>query len=201
MKRHKRTSRRRATRNQKHSLARQLISDGVHEAVCDFTGSDGVGRCVLYSIAGAVVASRVFGRSYYPQVGKFLLRTDPGSKDCWGIDSAVIDDQFLTPEIHCWFAGPLERGAELVDLTSRHYRSLYDHGICLGEKPEWKIGTMPEYVWFTDGLLPDWMLLEPDKRATELLWEQMLASKGELRELTDLATANFERKAASGRSA
>lgn len=106
---------------------------------------------------------------------------------------ALLDQSSLPM---CLGGATIERGAELVDLTSRHYRSLYDHGICLGEKPEWKIGTMPEYMWFTDGLLPDWMLLEPDKRATELLWEQINESKGEFLELARLSWAKYQRRIA-----
>ena len=48
----------RRKRQQRHqvggiSLPKDLIASVVHEAVCDFTGDDGMGHCAHYAVAGA----------------------------------------------------------------------------------------------------------------------------------------------------
>jgi len=145
------------------------IAEAVHRAVCEFTDSDGCGRCFHYALAGWVLACSLLKRNYVLQAGSLYIVADPP----YGA-VAIEPGQygFQRGEFHCWFAAPGNDGkmAEFVDLSSRHYRRLVERGIqCLevtesdgasiatfgNDRIQWtRKDAPPEFIW-TNGTFPD----------------------------------------------
>jgi hypothetical protein len=65
------------TNSQTTEQLRGRIAAAVHLAVREHTGGDGLGACLDYAVAGAALASRVFGNEYVPQAGSLLLSRTP----------------------------------------------------------------------------------------------------------------------------
>ena len=101
---------------------RDRIAEAVHHAVCDFTGSDGFGLCMLYAVAGSGLLGRAFGEKFYPQAGSMAVLAD--KPDVWVTMDA---SNFATGEFHCWLGRPMGGDrVELIDFTARHYRDYCD---------------------------------------------------------------------------
>src|SRR4051794_32826876 len=56
---------------------RGLIAESVHRTLCDFSGSDGCGHCMLYAVAGMAILGQVFDRKIYPQAGSLGVLVEP----------------------------------------------------------------------------------------------------------------------------
>lgn len=171
---------------------RELVAEATHRAVCKFTNSNGFGRCVYYSIARAALARQLFKKTYYPQAGKLVVRCDPDSELCWGIDPTQHDNPSESTEFHCWIAAaPNPQSVEMVDLTTRHLRYHYDLSKQWTEVlPEWKLDVVPSFVW---GKLPSWMHLEVDERTTTHLFYHIAECIEEFRDLKALAKNELEK--------
>jgi hypothetical protein len=166
-----------------NSTIKRNIAIAVHRAVCEFTNSDGCGRCHHYALAGWVLACSVLKREYILQAGSLYILADPPN-------GAVAFEPgkygFQRGEFHCWFVAPGNDGkmAEFVDLSSRHYRRLVERGpqySALTETEEASIMTFgidriqwtrkenpPEFIW-TNGTFPDVMRAIPTVEATNYL--------------------------------
>jgi hypothetical protein len=176
---------------------RAAVAEAVHQTVCDETGSDGFGHCMLYAIVGAFTARHVFGHDYLPQAGSLLLQHDPADPDCW-VTFDARGNGIVSGEFHAWFGrvAPKSTGMalplEIADLCSRHYPKLVElppilhretqirgdlaatvvvpSGVCHSwKRPE----PCPPYVW-TDGCRQlDWVNLVSDEAACQFLWEKL----------------------------
>ena len=185
---------------------RRRIAEAVHRAVCEFSGTDGCGLCMLYAIAGAGLLGRVFGSTLHPQAGSLSVLADP--PDRWMTMDA---SNFANGEFHCWLGRPSGGGgAELIDFAARHYRAYCERlldvsgfqaiepGIYVRRdepaeglfRPTWNREAPPDYVW-AEGLLPEWLRLVPDHEATEAVWANMLGHLDEYEGLVRLAVEHF----------
>jgi hypothetical protein len=115
---------------------RQRIASATHRAVCDFTNSDGCGRCFQYALAGWALATKVFQRPYMLQAGSLYIVVDPPN----GVLALEPGQHgFNRGEFHCWFVAQ-ENGmlTEFVDLSSRHYKQLVERSYQASEISETK---------------------------------------------------------------
>src|SRR5262245_51509295 len=88
-------------RRQASSGRREWIAEAVHRAVCEFTGTDGFGNCMMYAWAGVSLCSRVFQRTYLLQAGSLRIQADPSNPHSWfTIDAS--EDGFHIGEFHAW---------------------------------------------------------------------------------------------------
>lgn len=152
----------------KITALRNRISAVTHEVVCEYTNSDGSKSCLEYAIAGALLATKVFGTTYFPQAGKLSVKCDPDSDSCFAIDPTQHEEGSQAGEFHCWFAS--KEAGEIVDLSSRHYKTLHAEARSTNDptqRPQWKI-EVPEYVW-AGAKLPPWLQLVFDQEADERL--------------------------------
>lgn len=182
---------------------RRRVARAVHEAVCDYTGSNGAGCCMYYAVVGAVVAGKAFRRGYVPQAGTLQVACDPDSEWGWAIDPRQHIDGFVAGEFHCWFficngpsPGKMTGISELVDLSSRHYREFHAKAIWAvdGTPPECRIPDPPEFLWL-DLMLPDWVRLLPDATATNQLMKCFVDARADWGETLRLAHRQFEQLA------
>jgi hypothetical protein len=185
---------------------RHRIAEAVHDAVCDFSGRDGFGLCMLYAVAGAGLMGRVFGLTYHLQAGSMSVLADP--PDGWVTMDA---SNFAAGEFHCWLARPKGNDrVELIDFTARHYRNYCERLIDMtgfdlagpglfvrrddgsGEcvRPSWNRQNPPEYVW-TEALPTEWLRLVPDRQATEAVLSLIIENLDEYKRLVSLAVDRF----------
>src|SRR4051812_11848077 len=69
-------------------LVRDRIAEAVHQAVCEFTATDGFGHCILYSVAGMALLGCVFDHTTYIQAGTLGVLLDPAD-DYWMVMDAA----------------------------------------------------------------------------------------------------------------
>ena len=189
-----------AARNQQKSLAvkRRTISQAVHQTVCEITQSDGTGKCMLYAVIGASLASCVLDESYLPQAGSLIIQCGPESKDCWGIEPQHHENAFLSGEFHCWFGratgrpGECVEATELVDLSARHYRKSHANFQFVGEAnpPEWKLPDPPDFIW-TNSILPEWLMLIPEQKLTTQLLQHIVDKEFSWKAVNKLAADKY----------
>src|SRR5579871_1033754 len=104
--RHSTPSQTRARKLRKERQRRFAIADTVHRAVCQYTHSDGVGRCALYSLCGFVLTTLVLGQRYVPQAGALYLHADPKKGPDGWIAFEPQHAGMERGEYHCWLIGP-----------------------------------------------------------------------------------------------
>ncbi len=192
------------TQSNSHSVKKN-IAVAVHRAVCEFTNSDGCGRCFHYALAGWVLACSLMKREYVLQSGSLYIVADPPNGAV-----AIEPGQFgfERGEFHCWFAAPGSDGkmAEFVDLSSRHYRRLVERGIqfsdvketdaasivTLGtDRIEWKRkDNPPEFIW-TNGTFPDVVRVVPTAEATNYFCKAASDHLEEAKPLVKLAWKHY----------
>lgn len=173
---------------------RDIIAERVHRAVCDYTHSDGLGHCALYTLAGWLALGP---GKYHMQVGTLRIVTDLTTGD--GFAMEATDDGWRCGEFHAWLVRPTEiarsltpgerqavRPGELewVDFSSRHYEALVRRpGRVIGREKaaplvttlidfqatvEWRREPMPQYIW---GRLPEGVYLSADAEATQAFYD------------------------------
>ncbi len=180
-------------------------AEAVHRAVCEFTDSDGCGRCFHYALAGWVLARSLLKREYMLQAGSLYIVADPPNGAV-----AIEPGQFgfQRGEFHCWFAAPGNDGkmAEFVDLSSRHYRRLVERGIQCSDLTEMEgasiatFGTdriewtrkdaLPEFIW-TDGAFPDVVRVLPTAEATNYFCKAATDHLDKFKPLVTLAWKHY----------
>ena len=134
------------------------VAEAVHRAVCDVTGTDGLGHCALYARAGAVVASVVTNAEYVVNAGRMTAGTgardpeDDGTELYLGMDPALSG--YCGMEFHAWCVrrppgvptGVLLQAdpssVEVVDLSMRHYRAMAE---AIGLP--WPREPLPPWYW------------------------------------------------------
>lgn len=175
---------------------RKAVSDAVHHAVREATGTDGAGFCLDYAVVGSRLASMAFGRRYIPQAGGMMARSTPGHPE--GHEWFAIDgscDGLSRGEFHCWvvsadgnrdgeFRAP--DSAEVVDLSSRHYPALCKNCLVAVKDVEisgalltltrprdgseaWTAPPPPDFIWVKASELPADVRFHVDGRSTAML--------------------------------
>ncbi len=158
-----------------NSTIKKNIAEAVHRAVCEFTNSDGCGRCFHYALAGWALAMSLLKKKYTLQAGSLYILADPPD----GIVAMEPEKHgFQRGEFHCWFAAPGNDGklAEFVDLSSRHYKRFVERNrqlssvtemeessiltYCTDRIPWTRKDNPPNFIW-TNGTFPDLMWAVP----------------------------------------
>jgi hypothetical protein len=176
---------------------RAAIAEAVHRAVCEETGGDGFGHCMLYAVAGMCLSRSVFHTdAYVPQAGALLIQPDPNDPGGW-IAQDVSDGGVAAGEFHAWFArGPegftgTGLPVEMVDLSSRHYprmatdlptirdrQTIIDGELAAtvvildDRKPRWlRPEPVPPFLWIDGSRHLEWVRLHVDEQATRALYD------------------------------
>jgi hypothetical protein len=182
-----------------------LIAEAVHLAVCEFTGTNGMGACMYYAATGWFVACKAFRKPYTLQAGSLYLVAAPPE----GVVAFEYGKGgFVGGEFHCWFAISSMDGAsqttEIVDLSSRHFRDIANaphiegtlacggHDIdLLGRGIKWeRPEAPPDFIWL-ENAKSELVRLVADDQATETFRKLVLFHRGEYRPLFDLAWARY----------
>jgi hypothetical protein len=141
---------------------RRAVAEATRGAVVRHSGTDGYGYCYLYAWIGCTLARAATGRPYLLQAGTLRLMAGPDGP--W-LTMPAPEGGRLRDAFHCWFALPDFEGghAEVVDLSSRHYRRWAESGPvgCWA----WPDGP-PEFVW-SGRPFPGWMGLRAEASLTE----------------------------------
>ena len=147
---------------------RAILTEAVHRAVCEITGTDGYAKCLLYAVAGyALLADRGFAI----QAGTVAIVADPDNPA--GPGTTLIEAAeggWNRGEYHCWLARPTDP-VEMVDFSSRHFRrhteeaseaakagtpapvalSITGLAEARADSIEWLRGEPPDSLWVTAG--------------------------------------------------
>jgi hypothetical protein len=139
------------------------IAEAVHQAVCEVTGTDGLGQCIAYAWSGAAIAEMLTGRTHYMQAGSCFVycadADDDGAPYWLGLGPGDGYTSAGAGDLHAWFiempagGGPAAPGERrqvahgeltLADLTLRHFRRQADlQGVPWDREP------LPAYCWDT----------------------------------------------------
>lgn len=182
---------------------KQLISDLVHQALCEVMG-DPAGGCAWYALLGAFGIKMLTGKTYGVFAGSLKLWIAPDSGD--GLGDYYLEHDCtsgLPGEFHAWIALPDDRTRtylEWVDLSARHYKDWVDAGGL-----PWERDPVGEFLWTdTEGLHGSGVWLYPDRRLTEHLIDTLLgdprflAARDRLRDLIRPHMARFSHKKPEG---
>lgn len=149
---------------------RRRIADAVHYGVTTVLGNDGNGACMYYALVGLTLSQHLTGRDYNLQVGSLSVRA---TQD--GMTLVMDAEHPLIPglEFHAWFGSRWPTGeTELVDLSSRHYRT-WAESVGMA----WDMPNPPPYIWQLNGW-PDGIFLKPVKSAMDASTAHILGSGG-----------------------
>ena len=160
---------------------RAMIAEVVHDAVCDFSQSDGFALCQLYTVAGYALLSRIDGPQWVMQAGSAWLLADP--PDGWWHYDATTPYALERGEFHCWLAkaGATKGGppAEFVDFSARHFHRIVDEMVANGAingggtRP-WTLTTEPPPFIWTEGTQSAWVRWDPHPDMCRALWTTVL---------------------------
>jgi hypothetical protein len=175
---------------------KERMAEAVHAAVCAVTGGIGLGRCAHYAVAGAVLATVFTGKQYIPQAGSLYLSADPADPTLY--TAMVAEDGIESGEFHCWCVGPVEEGRksgpvtpdlEIVDFSARHFKALVEELGVVEERQRlpgggfltvfapatsrWRRPDPPNYIWWNQAGLPEWVKYQADQAATETLFREL----------------------------
>jgi len=175
-----------------------LIAETVHDAVCDFSQSDGFGLCQLYTAAGYLLLSRIDGPQWIMQAGSAWLLADP--PDGWWYYDATTPHAIERGEFHCWLAkhGGTKNDPPIafVDFSARHFHRTVEHMSAQGaigssEQMPWTHTTEPPPFIWTDGTQSEWVRWEPVPEACTMLWRFVLAQADQYRPLARLLVERY----------
>jgi hypothetical protein len=164
-------------------------AEAVHRAVCELTGTDGVGHCAYYTVAGLALLQGLGVNSpdregLRPQCGALSLLPDPDRRDrafTMHCDGAA---GLARGEFHSWVAVLSVRPPMLIDFSARHYRRLVervvpiervlsqgeDHALLVladrDEIPAWRRDDPPSFIAIPEGSSHPWVHLRVDPAAT-----------------------------------
>lgn len=116
---------------------RWRIAEAIHRAVDSHpeVPQELARRSFYYAHAGARVANSLVAQGYVPTAGALCVQTS--RRRFWQLGASVARDTF-----HCWFVRHHQDRVELVDLTSRSYRTLAeDCGL------PWQRRDVPSMLW------------------------------------------------------
>lgn len=187
-----------ARREQRASAAtadftRAQIADAIDRAVRDVTGTDGVGHCAIYALAGAVVANIVTGDEYLPQAGKLVVAASTGTDDGGDYTDYMEMDPVAgradghnrdgqNSEFHAWAVRVPRRARQgelyvlgdddvLMDL-SFHHMPLWAQRF---REDWWQRSDWPPYFW---GTVRELRALDVQLQTDEQTTAEMLAHPG-----------------------
>ena len=175
---------------------KEFVAEAVHQAVCEYTGTDGCQRCMYYALTGSWLLSQITGRSHMPQVGSLRFLAEP--PDGWiEIDikrsgdtiNSVYDGQFHAWIATCSTGSP--KDPTFIDLTTRHFKKLSEKEMD-GETLTWSRPDPPTFLWAAIRDLPDWICLQADEDATKFVWKAFTEAKEEWRSLMKIAFAKYQ---------
>ncbi len=191
------------------------ISGAVHQAVCEYTQSDGLGRCVLYALGAWLLANRLFEKDYILQAGSLYILADPPNG---AVAFDVQHNGMSRGEFHCWVIGVDKKASrddlsahELIDLTSRHYRRMVEEQLQIAESVEieglppvmllagknrmrWsRDDEPPEFIWTTVDRQPDLIKVAPDEDCCKTLWDMTAKDRSEVRAFQQLCWRHFSK--------
>lgn len=167
------------------------MSDVIHDSVCEFTHTDGVGQCYWTTIA-AWWLLRQQGQNWLPCVGSLSLLIDPPD-GMFTMDAS--DGGMDRMEFHCWLIQPspeiLTTGSGMplawLDFTARYWKELTvrtqrgivgtltdDQGTLFlldphQERIPWTQVDPPKYLWCEHP--PEWVGYRPDRDAMRQFFE------------------------------
>jgi hypothetical protein len=129
----------------------KAISEAVHRAVVEVTGTDGKYCCLLYAFAGCVLSRKVLQRDYRVQAGSFHFKLKHHERwMCWDARGNAL----FAGSFHAWYLCSHPHDVEIVDLSSRHYQVIADAYHRNRNQPlsETLVKTNPLWTW-TDDLI------------------------------------------------
>ena len=102
----------------------KAISEAVHLAVLEVTGTDGKYCCLLYAFAGCVLSRSVLQRDYRLQAGSFHFKLKHLNERwmCWNAPGNAL----VAGSFHAWYSCSHPHDVEIIDLSSRHYQPVGD---------------------------------------------------------------------------
>jgi hypothetical protein len=172
-------------------MLRTACARAVHEAVCEFTDSDGFGACHLYAVAGhSLLTGEKIRPTPSPQGGSLLIQPDPARPGHWFALDAT-GGGMGRGEFHAWL---MAEDGTIVDFSARHFRRYaeelpipggalsrsIDPALIVLDRPEartpWNRTDYLEYVWTTADRLPSWVRYRTDARASEALADHIAAT-------------------------
>jgi hypothetical protein len=128
-----------------HKMAR--IAEAVHRAIVAESGTDGLGLCTVYALAGAVAASKCLLTPDQQQQALYDINVGscvwPCTQDGQACEMRADDPATRGQEFHAvMIRTHLDGRHEVADLSSRHYRAWAERS-GLG----WDLPAPPPYVW------------------------------------------------------
>jgi hypothetical protein len=170
-------------------------ADAVHRAVCDFTGTDGFGACMLYAVAGWSLLVGIEGEAWHLQAGTARMLADP--PDGWVEFDGARPGALARGEFHCWVAKqssrPQGRPAALVDFSSRHVQRMCREMLMAGERLPWSQPPPPPVIW-TEGEQSPLIHWEPVPALCLALWEHIRDHHDDNRPLWRLVTTHMQHR-------
>ena len=170
-------------------------ADAVHRAVCDFTGTDGFGACMLYAVAGWSLLVALDGPAWLLQAGSARILADP--PDGWLEFDATLPGALARGEFHCWLAKqstlPQTQPAFLVDFSARHFPRMCHEMLKAGERIPWSQPTPPPVIW-TAGQQSPLIQWEPVPALCRLLWEHLYERFADYRPLRQLVATQVQQR-------
>jgi hypothetical protein len=172
------------------------LADAVHAAVCEFTGTDGYGACMLYAVAGWSPLVALDSEAWHLQAGTARILAEP--PDGWLEMNGQLPGAIERGEFHCWLAQasprPQARPAALVDLSSRHFQRMCQEMPLADESARipWT-QPPPPYIW-TSGDQSPLVHWAPVPALCRAIWEHVREHFDEYRPLRNLVSTHWHQR-------
>ena len=173
------------------------LAEAVHAAVCDFTGTDGYGACMLYTVAGWSPLVALDSEAWHLQAGSARILADP--PDGWLEMNGALPGALERGEFHCWLAkapphpqAQQAQPAALVDFSARHFQRMCQEMPLPEERGRipYTQPPPPPFIWTTGQQSPlvHW---EPIPTLCRALWEHVGDHFDAYRPLRDLVATHW----------
>jgi hypothetical protein len=174
---------------------RRLISDAIHESICEVINDNGRRQCAIYAVTTMLVMEQLTGARYVLQAGMLSIRLSENyrRKNPEGFTHFTMDGrppypgapsrvENTLPEFHAW-CGRIHSGSsevvddisrhELIDLSARHYPYFVQ-----AIDPEWPgpEDFSEKELWTTGDKLPEGIILIPDEATTMAVAAKLTAN-------------------------